>query len=249
MDVCVGNWGYYNEGELRDAWISLPVSDKELQDFLVENGLYDKDHEETYISDYDGYPFGLDNLFHETTRLEDLNLLAKQMELYPDAVDKLEHISGWVGEQVSSITGLMNLIAQEDEIYCDMYDAYTDSPEENYGIFYLDEVLDADQALKSHFGNNYVACSLYDAIDAKVFGETLANYQDVYLGKDYAAENFSGDLDKYSQDELKEMITKEWDKKHLVGDKESSLSELAKQLGNVSEKLNADTPSITTHER
>lgn len=34
IDVCIGNYGYYNEGELRDAWISLPKTTGEIRDFL-----------------------------------------------------------------------------------------------------------------------------------------------------------------------------------------------------------------------
>lgn len=49
--ICIGNYGYYAEGELRDKWISLPVSDVELADFIRENGLKDAEHEEMYISD------------------------------------------------------------------------------------------------------------------------------------------------------------------------------------------------------
>lgn len=28
--VCIGNYGYYNEGELHDAWITLPKSEEEI---------------------------------------------------------------------------------------------------------------------------------------------------------------------------------------------------------------------------
>lgn len=59
IDVCIGNYGYYNEGELRDAWISLPKTSEEISDFLSAHGLQDPEHEEIYISDYDGVPFGL----------------------------------------------------------------------------------------------------------------------------------------------------------------------------------------------
>lgn len=62
IDVCIGNYGYYNEGELRDAWISLPKTSKEIGDFLSAHGLQDPEHEEIYISDYDGVPFGLRGL-------------------------------------------------------------------------------------------------------------------------------------------------------------------------------------------
>lgn len=29
--VCIGNYGYYNEGELRDRWITLPKTDSEIE--------------------------------------------------------------------------------------------------------------------------------------------------------------------------------------------------------------------------
>lgn len=61
ITVCVGNYGYYNEGELHDAWITLPKTDEQIQQFLKENELQDPMHEEIYISDYDGIPFGLNH--------------------------------------------------------------------------------------------------------------------------------------------------------------------------------------------
>lgn len=84
--VCIGNYGYYNEGELRDRWITLPKTDAEIEKFLKANGLHDPLHEEIYISDYDGIPLGMPygDVFSEYTRLEDLNLLAKQMQDAPE---------------------------------------------------------------------------------------------------------------------------------------------------------------------
>ena len=38
ITVCIGNYGYYNEGELRDKWITLPKTDVEIQQFLTDNG-------------------------------------------------------------------------------------------------------------------------------------------------------------------------------------------------------------------
>lgn len=90
IDVCIGNYGYYNEGELRDAWISLPKTSEEISDFLSAHGLQDPEHEEIYISDYDGVPFGLTGLFSEFTWLEDLNMLARQMEEREGAVEKVQ---------------------------------------------------------------------------------------------------------------------------------------------------------------
>ena len=58
LNVCIGNYGYYNEGSLHDAWITLPKTEAEIRDFLHLNQLQDSQHEEIYISDYDGIPFG-----------------------------------------------------------------------------------------------------------------------------------------------------------------------------------------------
>lgn len=64
LNVCIGNYGYYNEGSLHDAWITLPKTEAEIRDFLHLNQLQDSQHEEIYISDYDGIPSGC--LLHPT---------------------------------------------------------------------------------------------------------------------------------------------------------------------------------------
>ena len=108
IDVCIGNYGYYNEGELRDAWISLPKTSKEIGDFLSAHGLQDPEHEEIYISDYDGVPFGLRGLFDEYTHLDDLNMLARQMEAHPGAVETVKGALGCGIDHPESVIGLMN---------------------------------------------------------------------------------------------------------------------------------------------
>ena len=50
LNVCIGNYGYYNEGSLHDAWIALPKTEAEIRDFLHLNQLQDSQHEEIYIS-------------------------------------------------------------------------------------------------------------------------------------------------------------------------------------------------------
>lgn len=92
LNVCIGNYGYYNEGSLHDAWITLPKTEAEIRDFLHLNQLQDSQHEEIYISDYDGIPFGTRLLFNEFCHLEDLNLLAKQLvTANPADLEKLAH--------------------------------------------------------------------------------------------------------------------------------------------------------------
>ena len=133
ITVCVGNYGYYNEGELHDAWIELPKSPSEIKAFLRANRLQDREHEEIYISDYDGVPFGLDSLFTETTRLEDLNLLAMQMQRVDydeDAV--LAYCEAC--DAPDSVVELMNLLEQSDDIPYYAYDQKGRSPRESMGL-------------------------------------------------------------------------------------------------------------------
>lgn len=112
LNVCIGNYGYYNEGSLHDAWITLPKTEAEIRDFLHLNQLQDSQHEEIYISDYDGIPFGTRLLFNEFCHLEDLNLLAKQLVTANPA--DLEKVGAWIqaNDTPESLVGLMNLIEQ-----------------------------------------------------------------------------------------------------------------------------------------
>ena len=127
INVCVGNWGYYSEGELRDTWMHLPMDPDEIEPWLRGHGLVDEEHEETYISDYDGLPFRCPQVFNEYARLDKLNVLAMQLTLLPEG--DLAHIQAAIdhGEPLSRLDELMNLVAQAaelpvyDYVYDDMY--------------------------------------------------------------------------------------------------------------------------------
>jgi hypothetical protein len=54
---------------------SAEKATRERHDFLLAHSLQDPEHEEIYISNYDGVPFDLTNLFDEYTGLDDLNML------------------------------------------------------------------------------------------------------------------------------------------------------------------------------
>lgn len=131
LNVCIGNYGYYNEGSLHDAWITLPKTEAEIRDFLHLNRLQDPLHEEIYISDYDGVPFGATQLFTEFCQLEDLNLLAKQ--LVTVSPGDLEKVGAWIqaNNAPESLVELMDLIEQADEIpfYSWGYDGAYDKDE------------------------------------------------------------------------------------------------------------------------
>lgn len=72
FDVCVGNYGYYNEGELHDTWMRLPMDPDKIEPWLRSHGLFDEEHEEIYISDYDALPFRCPEVFDEYAHLDDL---------------------------------------------------------------------------------------------------------------------------------------------------------------------------------
>ena len=50
FDVCVGNYGYYNEGELHDTWMRLPMDPDKIEPWLRSHDLFDEEHEEIYIA-------------------------------------------------------------------------------------------------------------------------------------------------------------------------------------------------------
>lgn len=52
LDVCVGNYGYYNEGELHDTWMRLPMDPDKIEPWLRSHGLFDEEHEEIYFNRY-----------------------------------------------------------------------------------------------------------------------------------------------------------------------------------------------------
>lgn len=110
LDVCVGNYGYYNEGELHDTWMRLPMDPDKIEPWLRSHGLFDEEHEEIYISDYDALPFRCPEVFDEYAHLDELNVLAMQLTLLPDGA--LEHIDAAVeyGESLNHLDELMNLV-------------------------------------------------------------------------------------------------------------------------------------------
>lgn len=212
ITVCIGNYGYYNEGYLHDAWITLPKTEQEIKDFLEKNNLYDEQHEEIYISDYDGVPFGLDSLFTEYTHLDDLNLLAKQVSMaYPSDLEKVEAYVQ-AEDAPSTVLELMNLIEQVDDIAMFDYDydgAYTEdqwgetyihraSNEENFGLTMVEQnpdlkaVLEADSDAMSAF--NY-----------ERYGQMIAERGNVTLLDNGYIDVINTDvsLDYYDKDEMK----------------------------------------------
>lgn len=123
FDVCVGNYGYYNEGELHDTWMRLPMDPDKIEPWLRSHGLFDEEHEEIYISDYDALPFRCPEVFDEYAHLDELNVLAMQLTLLPDGA--LEHIDAAVeyGESLNHLDELMNR-GNGELLYCFDFNRY-----------------------------------------------------------------------------------------------------------------------------
>lgn len=124
ITICVGNYGYYDEGKLHDTWLDLPKKRSEINTFLRTHQLRDRFHEEIYISDYDGIPFGFSygTIFSEYTSLDDLNLLAATMQLYPNETKIVEEALSTGCDAPDSVIRLINWILQADNVPYYAYD-------------------------------------------------------------------------------------------------------------------------------
>lgn len=179
VTVCVGNYGYYGEGEMRDRWVDLPMEPDELRSELVAHGLLDETHEEVYISDYDGRPFGIDNgMFTEATPLHQLNMLAQLIEDRREACEVVDEALGTGCECPEDLLGLVNWILQADEMPYHRYDmprSYAPSKEDfgwNFGCHMAQETGLLD-ALRQHGAEGY--------FDFSEYGSCVGN--DCYLGE------------------------------------------------------------------
>ena len=186
FDVCVGNYGYYNEGELHDTWMRLPMDPDKIEPWLRSHGLFDEEHEEIYISDYDALPFRCPEVFDEYAHLDELmNLVAQADDLpvYDYEYDEMHVEDQWHETCLERST-----------------------PEENYAY----TVLDGDSefwALMNRGNGELLYC-----FDFNRYGEIAVNngYVDLcetcYVDKraDWPA------LDEYSFEEIRDETVAEW---------------------------------------
>lgn len=256
LNVCIGNYGYYNEGSLHDAWITLPKTEAEIRDFLHLNQLQDSQHEEIYISDYDGIPFGTRLLFNEFCHLEDLNLLAKQLVTANPA--DLEKVGAWIqaNDTPESLVGLMNLIEQADDIpfyswgYDGAYDKdefgnmiYTTmSPERNYGY----EMVEQNEELKHILDSS---SQIESAFDYEKYGRAYTEGGEVTVLEDGYIDNCADgpDVDYYDRDELASLIGDRYDAKYPATSSKTadrSLGHKQEVSRNASELLNDGKQAI-----
>lgn len=188
ISVCVGNYGEYASGRLIDRWASLPMEDAELAEFI--RSMQRPGHEELYISDYDGIPFGLDRVFTQYARLEELNALARLMQ---DASPwELEAVEGALGcgvDEPATVLELCNLIIQADEI---PYTAYTYEGCDEYES--LGMTIAEESGLADKLEDMGIGCYFdYEA-----------------YGRDIAIEVFAGS-DGYVYDDMPDMARYDWE--------------------------------------
>lgn len=198
FEVCIGNYGYYAEGVLRDAWLTLPVTYEEFAGFIKANHLSDTLHEEIYISDYN-VPGGFDSLriFNEGADLDDLNMLANQMVLMPRECEIVAKCLDAGCDEPNSIVELMNMICQAYELVYHEYTVEASTPEKCLAYTLLDETGEYQKI---------VDLGLEPYFDFGKFGRDAA--MDVCAGEDgYVDPCNDFDPELYSREELRDIYT------------------------------------------
>lgn len=215
--ISVGNYGYYAEGELRDAVLALPVEDDgAIREWLEAHGLYDGLHEEVYVSDYiDGAPGGCSELFNEHAGLSDLNLLAKQMQAYPEQAARIYECLEAGIDAPDGILGLMNWIAQADDFPFYAYDYEHMGNLDEWGHPW-DERISAEEKLgwtlletAPGLRSALDECDAWGAFDVERYGKMNSHYYTLcesgYIDKtqDYP------DQDRLTREEIAEEVEAE----------------------------------------
>ena len=213
LNVWIGNLGKYNEGELVGEWLSLPVTDKELENFLREkvrlqltqkevdesltkNGVC---YEEYMINDYEtDIPIKIS----EYSNLNMLNLLAKASE----RVTNMEAVEAYIEcENTDDIEEIINIMLQEDRIPYYTYGIENDtlSKEEKYGMQKA-EMMGLTELLQKHNIENYFDYEAYGNED------DLSGYVELFdEGYIDRSETNAVDLHLYSSEEIKEELSDE----------------------------------------
>lgn len=115
IKACIGNYGYYAEGQLRDKWVTLPMKPADLDAWLKDNGLTDAFHEETYISDVECDALNLRCLGEVSPYL--LNMIAWAMNYAgAEAVETLNNALCCGIDAPHNAKEMINALINADEI-------------------------------------------------------------------------------------------------------------------------------------
>lgn len=198
IEICVGNYGSYNAGFLVDEWIGLPLAEDELDRRLAGirrraeecvNGGRDRRRcdwwetcEEMYVSDYDGVPFGMGDLFGECSDIRELNVLAWMMSDSPDACEKVAGAASCGIDGPDSILELCNWIEQADELPCYSYDLPYDWSEGVVAAMSAEEKFGYMVACQSGLYGRLEDAGIDGYFDFERYGADMS--QDCMLGDD-----------------------------------------------------------------
>lgn len=195
IKACIGNYGYYAEGQLRDKWVTLPMKPADLDTWLKDNGLKDDLHEETYISDVECDALDLRSLGEESPYL--MNAIAWAMNYAgTEAVETLNNALGCGIDAPSNATEMLNALINADEIQ------YYEFPCDNFGEPSLEmcgyELAESAGILKV-LEDNYADCYF----DFRAYAEN--ELVDFFVGDSgYTVEGPS--MDTYTIEEAAEII-------------------------------------------
>lgn len=164
--VYLTNLGKYNKGELIGEWVKFPTTPKEIVGVMRRIMIGETDdfgcpYEEFFIADYDCYIPGLYEMAGEYESLDELNMLASELEKMSEGDFRKFSAVIEAGEAGSSVRDLINL-AESLDYYSVYPEIKTDA---DLGRYYLEESGAYDLSAMGR---------LADYIDAERFGRDLS---------------------------------------------------------------------------
>lgn len=132
IKIYLTNLGKYNEGELLGEWVTLPISEEELEEVFERIGINEV-YEEYFITDYESEINGFE--VGEYDNLEELNELA----------ERLESLEDWELEEVEAIL----------EAHCKTLEEALEAQERGTYIYYSGRTI---EELAEELADEQIAC-------------------------------------------------------------------------------------------
>jgi antirestriction protein len=135
INLYIANLGKYNEGELKGEWLTLPVTEEELEVFLAEQVGINAEYEEYAIHDYETDIPELEiGEYDSITELSELETLYCSLQKYEQ--ETVAAIVEW-GFFSTGTTALRQAIDEVED-----FNLMTDvNSHEDYGYYLVDEGL------------------------------------------------------------------------------------------------------------
>ena len=132
----LSNLGKYTEGRPAGEWVTFPTTAEHLQEVFDRIGIDFKENREWHFTEYQSAIPGLAARLGENEHPDELNYLAKLLEMQRDGDKELFTAAVTLGDHASSVQELINL-AQNLDCYW-LYPAVKN--EEDYGHYLVDEL-------------------------------------------------------------------------------------------------------------